>query len=220
MKDSRTMLEDWRRQSTHDDMHAASSANKRDFVEAGTTALERYRMKKLQKLEQAENSLPPSHGFSSGMPPRAVNSAPIFDDDDLTGDYSRVTMGTPAFSRRLAGGGRAARRRSFSVGSRHRARDTSPCLTQDSEGKFLVQLWAGDSLIGIVSLTRFLYDRSFPFSALEPVDDLLCSNTYDYSPASSRRSQHRGRSRTAIENSRDAATCGSVGERKDGSVNV
>lgn len=133
MKDSRTMLEDWRRQSTHDDMHAASSANKRDFVEAGTTALERYRMKKLQKLEQAENSLPPSHGFSSGMPPRAVNSAPIFDDDDLTGDYSRVTMGTPAFSRRLAGGGRAARRRSFSVGSRHRARDTSPCLTQDSE---------------------------------------------------------------------------------------
>lgn len=124
-KDSRAMLEEWRR-TTED------NANKREFgdANAGTTALERYRMRKQQKLE-TEN-LPPSGRTAMSSVP--IHSAPLFDDDDMTGEHSRAALGTPAFSRRLAGGGRAARRKSFSVGPRHRS---SPSLTQDSEGTFM-----------------------------------------------------------------------------------
>ena len=132
-KDSRSMLEDWRRKTDNEvSQNNTVIVHKREFTETGSTALERYRMRKQLKLGQDENSLPPS-----GMPPRTISSAPTFDDDELTGDYSRVTLGTPAFSRRVAGGGRAARRRSLSVGSRHRTREMSPSFTQDYDGSCL-----------------------------------------------------------------------------------
>lgn len=81
----------------------------------GTTALERIRMRKQQKLQQQsvnnENALPPQH-------PSSQRSTVCYDEDEEnTDDYSRaassvISGGTPSMSRRLGAGGRA-RRRSF-----------------------------------------------------------------------------------------------------------
>ena len=133
------MLDEWRKQLKKDD----SDSNKRpkvnqetkqksQFVTEGTTALERYRMRKQQKLQQQlmneEHQRPPQH------PSRQVLL--MDDEDDNTADFSRssnsIPMGTPSFSRRMTNSGKA-RRRSFSVNSSHRVR--SP-LTQDSEREF------------------------------------------------------------------------------------
>jgi hypothetical protein len=146
-QDRRALLDDWRRQVKNEEANIGSSGHKRDRENApeigvtaplgnqeGSTALERYRMRKQQKLLQqhAEESnsgsrpplLPPARSLVSGY------------DDDETGDFSRavgtigISGGTPSFSRRLASSGKATRRKSLSVSALHRhARES---LSQES----------------------------------------------------------------------------------------
>ena len=143
VQDRRALLDDWRRQVTNEE---PSSGHKRDREQApetgaavplgiseGSTALERYRMRKQQKLlqqyaEESTGSRPP-------LLPPARSLASAYDDEE-TGDFSKaagtigISVGTPSFSRRLASSGKATRRKSFSVGAIHRhARES---LSQES----------------------------------------------------------------------------------------
>jgi hypothetical protein len=157
-KDRREMLDDWRRQVKIDDKNN-TNPHKRDrddntahetmstaavISTEGTTALERYRMRKQQKLlqqhaEENYGSRPPL------LPPSRSFVPSTYDDDETTGDYSRtavaaasvsVLTGTPSFSRRLTSSGRAARRKSFSVGPNHRTRETLSQESREPECKF------------------------------------------------------------------------------------
>lgn len=142
-QDRRALLDDWRRQVKNEEANIGSSGHKRDREIApeigvtaplgnqeGSTALERYRMRKQQKHAEESNSgsrpplLPPARSLVSGY------------DDDETGDFSRavgtigISGGTPSFSRRLASSGKATRRKSLSVSAIHRhARES---LSQES----------------------------------------------------------------------------------------
>ena len=145
VQDRRALLDDWRRQVKNEE---PSSGHKRDREHApetgaavplgipeGSTALERYRMRKQQKLLQqyAEES---ATGSRPPLLPPARSLASAYDDEE-TGDFSKVagtigiSCGTPSFSRRLASSGKATRRKSFSVGAIHRhARES---LSQESK---------------------------------------------------------------------------------------
>lgn len=152
-KDRREMLDDWRRQVKTDDANNNSHKRERDdVIEAmsstaavvsteGTTALERYRMRKQQKLLQQHAE--ENYGSRPPLLPPSRSVVATYDDDEATGDYSRaassvnVMSGTPSFSRRLTSSGRAARRKSFSVGASHRARETLSQESREPECKFI-----------------------------------------------------------------------------------
>lgn len=143
-KDRRALLDEWRRQKGHEEntskrlredsnydserSHTATS----DFSSEGTTALERYRMRKQQKLLQQReetSSRPPMH--PPARPPMA------FEDEDTTdhrASVSHFSGGTPSFSRRLTSSGRA-RRRSLSMGAKHRTREAFSQESHDTESK-------------------------------------------------------------------------------------
>lgn len=157
-KDRRALLEEWRRQrgespSITDEIPAppttsnkrpklqprevlpkpsgtygSSSSNSNAFITAGETSLERYRMKKLQKLQQ-EN-----HFEGSLFPPRPNANRPYtHEDDDSANDNHRGTAstlssGTPLVGRHLG----AARRRTFS--SNNTSFLSNSPMTQETEG--------------------------------------------------------------------------------------
>lgn len=152
-KDRRAMLDEWRRQTKTEE--SSSSAIKREREESpdvklneplaapeGTTALERYRMRKQQKMLLAHNQYD-ENNVPAARPPLLPPSRPAmaFEDDEVTSDYGRSSgshsnSGTPSFSRRLTSSGRA-RRRSYSVGGSHRRppRDTLSQESQEPECK-------------------------------------------------------------------------------------
>lgn len=129
-KDRRAMLDEWRRQSKGpestnkrvlDDAVSSDSKPPLSSAEGGMTALERYRLRKQQKLMQHNDENAGGHRPPLLPPSR---SAMTFEDEDTTIDLGRGTSsllssGTPSFSRRLSTSGKA-RRRSFSVGARMR----------------------------------------------------------------------------------------------------
>lgn len=149
--DRRAALDDWRRQARSRDRPSDLSSDDADsnkrpkldesfelskappFVSQGTTALERYRMRKQQQqgqqtLQDATATLPPH-------PPLTNRSTICFDDDDDEPTYPPVTTlsaGTPSFRRRTGGAVRA-RRNSMSAGAKTRYR-ASPSLSQESYG--------------------------------------------------------------------------------------
>ena len=180
-KDRRAMLDDWRRQTKQEE--PAANKRVRDDPTAaisteGTTALERYRMRKQQKLLEQNND--ENHGARPPLlpPTRSVISSHTCDDEE-TGDYSRaaisigVSSGTPSLSRRLTTSGRAARRKSFSVGGNHRhMRESLSQESREPECKFSCNLEQILS-IHIFSPTRTIH--SFP--AAESVVNCLCTYT-------------------------------------------
>jgi len=140
-KDRRALLDEWRRQKGQEENTSkrlredSTDSSEQNFTIAsdgsteGTTALERYRMRKQQKLLQQREE-------SSSRPPMLPPSRPAmaFEDEDTTdfnASVSLISGGTPSFSRRLASSGRA-RRRSLSMGARHRTRET---FSQESHDK-------------------------------------------------------------------------------------
>ena len=149
VQDRRALLDDWRRGK----LDATGNSVKRDREEEqevfttapvvnleGSTALERYRMRKQQKLQQ-QNAIENSGSRPPLLPPaRSLMSAY---DDEETGDYSRmvtstgVSSGTPSFTRRLTNSGKAARRKSYSVGAINRySRETLSQESREPECEF------------------------------------------------------------------------------------
>ena len=145
LQDRRALLDDWRRQVKNEEA-GGGSGHKRDREIAsetgaaiplgtteGSTALERYRMRKQQKL--LEQHAEENYGSRPPLLPPARSLVSAYDDDE-TGDFSRavstITMssGTPSFTRRLASSGKATRRKSLSVGAHHRY--TRESLSQES----------------------------------------------------------------------------------------
>jgi hypothetical protein len=146
VKDRRALLEDWRRQTKNDEAIAQHKREREDVENTqyiafasteGTTALERYRMRKQQKLLQQNTD---ESSFSRPPLLPSTRSCIASNDDEDTSDYSRalstinISTGTPSFSRRLGGTAGGARRRSFSVGG-HQSREGASQDSRDSDRK-------------------------------------------------------------------------------------
>jgi hypothetical protein len=120
--------------------YGTSSSSSTVFIAAAETSLERYRLKKLQKLQQS------SVAEESSFPPRPTANRSFAHDDDETasesnrGVSSLFSAGTPSAGRRLG----AARRRSFSTNNLSLSFLSHSPMTQETEGKFSFHyLWPG-----------------------------------------------------------------------------
>jgi kinesin family protein C1 len=132
IKDRRGLLDEWRRQSraTGEDGEAESlhkrsrvvpeaprlppaSSSTAAFSTEGTTALERFQMrKKLQQQQQQQQHLQGDESFQSNNTSMAASSVLFLEEyDDTSTLASARTAGTPSMQRRLGG----ARRSSLSI---------------------------------------------------------------------------------------------------------